>query len=57
MSSLVCMAKGCSEITGYTLGHPLGGEVTLCESHYAKVKQAKERAILEVLDIAEKVSA
>jgi hypothetical protein len=51
MSSLVCMAKGCSEIRGYNVGHPLGGEVTLCESHYAKVKQAKERAILEVLDV------
>jgi hypothetical protein len=45
------MAKDCSEIRGYNVGHPLGGEVTLCESHYAKVKQAKERAILEVLDV------
>lgn len=44
-----CHAQDCDSTRGYTLAHPLGGEVELCPEHYAKVVEAKNAVILQLL--------
>jgi hypothetical protein len=44
-----CDTQNCDETRGYTLAHPIDGEVKLCPKHYAQVKEAQDEMIMRLL--------
>lgn len=51
MTAFLCDAKDCNSTREHSLAHPLGGEVKLCPTHYAQVKEAQDAVIYRLLRV------